>query len=838
MYILAPHQIEVSGFIPEDSPGNCPYPEARSREARFWRCGPRRAKFIAESVWTVKKYLEALGSGLVIRIGHYGEEIRRVAQQLQGQGLGVGAVWMTAEEGTEEKEDEKKVMEVCEEIGAEVRFWTDEKFFIDDRDLSLSSPQDLPDVFTTYRKSMEPLRSKPRPMIPAPAVSSLPSFFPSLPPLESPFAVPDTEDEFVEAMVRPVRAFLPQLTQPKGQSSVPFSGDDQEKCEEVEAPALPTGTVNAHPFLGGEGNAHARLRETIHSGIAPLYKSTRNGLLGVDFSMKISAYLAHGCLTARQVHWALMDYELGEWNWNKWGQKTGLLPFHGATGQEWESMGAAGGKEVPSGPRDVRTPDDVSKLEGYGEGENEGTAAVRFELLWRDYMRLCGRKFGARLFALNGFRQEKKVIWKKISLPRRQPNPRKVAEAASNSSASMGGQAQIVNGSRYTPTRKVSPKMIHRGSPSLQPTVHVLKRCLHGTTGQSLIDATARELLTTGYTSNRARQNFASFLTKHLGIDWRLGAEWYECCLIDYDVNSNWANWQYVAGVGNDPRGESRIFNPVKQGFDYDPQGTYVKAWVPELRSLFQTEREQARTETGGTGDEGAAADKTQQPIKGLENILQPCTTSRDEWAQLGWEDMSWEKKEMWERPVLHIDFMVEGKPGLSGRAFKKRGFSRAEGGGPGGGRRGFSSGRAGYGGGGHGYSISGYWNNRSGSGGVHSSGNGSSGESGPDGYGGCGRGGGGRRWHQRFQGPPTQPGRWVWNGGPKAGMAPGNYPREGTGRGAEYNMAAMMGGCYYGGVSFISGPSAYGMYPANNGDICQNGGYVGNFPQYGMQWY
>ena len=132
VYILAPHQIEVSGFIPEDSPGNCPYPEARSREGRFWRCGPQRAKFIAESVWTVKKYLETLGSGLVIRIGHYGEEIRRVAQQLQGQGLSVGAVWMTAEEGTEEKEDEKKIMEVCKEIGAEVRFWTDEKFFIDE----------------------------------------------------------------------------------------------------------------------------------------------------------------------------------------------------------------------------------------------------------------------------------------------------------------------------------------------------------------------------------------------------------------------------------------------------------------------------------------------------------------------------------------------------------------------------------------------------------------------------------------------------------------------------------------------------------------------------------
>ncbi|KAK1074165.1 hypothetical protein LTR48_009324, partial [Friedmanniomyces endolithicus] len=80
--------------------------------------------------------------------------------------------------------------------------------------------------------------------------------------------------------------------------------------------------------------------------------------------------------------------------------------------------------------------------------------------------------------------------------------------------------------------------------------------------------------------------NVASYLTKHLGIDWRLGAEWYECNLIDYDVHSNWGNWQYVAGVGNDPRGDARVFNPVKQAVDYDAHGEYIRAWVPELRGL------------------------------------------------------------------------------------------------------------------------------------------------------------------------------------------------------------------------------------------------------------
>jgi len=86
-----------------------------------------------------------------------------------------------------------------------------------------------------------------------------------------------------------------------------------------------------------------------------------------------------------------------------------------------------------------------------------------------------------------------------------------------------------------------------------QTTRQKLLRFRAGTTGTGLIDASLRELFRTGYTSNRTRQNVASFLSKRLNIDWRVGAEWYECMLVDYDCASNWGNWQYVAGVGNDP---------------------------------------------------------------------------------------------------------------------------------------------------------------------------------------------------------------------------------------------------------------------------------------------
>ncbi len=106
-----------------------------------------------------------------------------------------------------------------------------------------------------------------------------------------------------------------------------------------------------------------------------------------------------------------------------------------------------------------------------------------------------------------------------------------------------------------------------------------------GTTGFPLVDANMRELAATGFMSNRGRQNVASFLTKNLGINWQMGAEWFESLLIDYDVCSNWGNWNYTAGVGNDARG-FRYFNIPKQSRDYDPQGAYIRHWLPELTSI------------------------------------------------------------------------------------------------------------------------------------------------------------------------------------------------------------------------------------------------------------
>ena len=119
-----------------------------------------------------------------------------------------------------------------------------------------------------------------------------------------------------------------------------------------------------------------------------------------------------------------------------------------------------------------------------------------------------------------------------------------------------------------------------------------------GQTGYPVVDANMQELLATGYLSNRGRQIVASFLTKNLGIDWRMGAEWFQSQLIDHDVSSNWGNWNYAAGVGNDARG-FRFFHPIKQSEQYDPRGEYVRHWLPVLKNLDNETVHQPWTRSG-----------------------------------------------------------------------------------------------------------------------------------------------------------------------------------------------------------------------------------------------
>jgi len=156
-------------------------------------------------------------------------------------------------------------------------------------------------------------------------------------------------------------------------------------------------------------------------------------------------------------------------------------------------------------------------------GANESTYWLVFELLWRDYFRFMMKKYSNKFFQQSGI-QDKRISVNKHN-------------------------------------------------------IQMLDSWINGTTGVDFVDANMLELKLTGFMSNRGRQNVASYLCNDLKLDWRYGAAYFEQQLIDYDVSSNWGNWAYLAGVGNDPRG-NRYFNIDKQAQDYDRDKSYRKLWL------------------------------------------------------------------------------------------------------------------------------------------------------------------------------------------------------------------------------------------------------------------
>ena len=228
-------------------------------------------------------------------------------------------------------------------------------------------------------------------------------------------------------------------------------------------------------YQGGETAGLARLHYYLwETNLVKTYKETRNGMIGGDYSSKFSAWLSQGCLSPKMVYLQLKKYE-----------------------QE--------------------------------RGANESTYWLFFELLWRDFFRLLGKKYGNRIFLRGGIQDK--------------PNKH------------------------------------------LKNNYELFEIWANGQTGVPFIDANMRELNATGFMSNRGRQNVASFLVKDLKVNWQMGAEYFESMLLDYDPCSNWCNWNYVAGIGSDPR-EDRYFNILTQARNYDPQGQYVRLWCPELQEV------------------------------------------------------------------------------------------------------------------------------------------------------------------------------------------------------------------------------------------------------------
>lgn len=155
---------------------------------------------------------------------------------------------------------------------------------------------------------------------------------------------------------------------------------------------------------------------------------------------------------------------------------------------------------------------------------NESTYWLFFELLWREYFHWYAWRHGTRLFAFDGVRQQRPLT------------------------------------SHYAQR---------------------LRAWESGETGYAIVDACMRQLSATGWMSNRGRQLVASCLVHELELDWRYGATWFEQQLVDYDLGSNYGNWQYLAGVGADPRGHRR-FDLEKQTRMYDPNREFIRHWGSE----------------------------------------------------------------------------------------------------------------------------------------------------------------------------------------------------------------------------------------------------------------
>lgn len=132
LHAFAADQIEVSGFLSPDAERS-PYNEARSQVGGFWRCGQLRSKFIAECIWDLNTDLKSVGSGLEIRVGLIKDVIASVLDGYKGrEDAEIYGLWMTSEEGWEEKEDEKNLGNLLKQEGKEFRSWTDEKYLIDE----------------------------------------------------------------------------------------------------------------------------------------------------------------------------------------------------------------------------------------------------------------------------------------------------------------------------------------------------------------------------------------------------------------------------------------------------------------------------------------------------------------------------------------------------------------------------------------------------------------------------------------------------------------------------------------------------------------------------------
>lgn len=383
----------------------------------FKRTEKYRAQFLRETIEALQKELEKLNITLFV----YHEKPEVIIPKLV-KSFGIQNIFLQAEW----TRDENRVLDaVIAAVPALVHFESQyAQFLFHPDDIPYDSPMAVPQVFTEFRKKCEKYGAI-RPVLPIPK-----------PMQKSNLAENDTT--------------VPSL-QTLGLSD--FEMD----------------TRTAFPFKGGEPSALERINHYFwETKKLACYKKTRNGLIGIDYSSKLSAWLANGSVSPKTIYWEVKRFEREE-------------------------------------------------------TKNQDTYWLIFELIWRDFFKYISLKHGDTIFHKGGI-LNKEYRWE----------------------YAVGKRKQWIN----------------------------------GTTPEPFVNANMKELANTGWMSNRGRQNVASFWAKEWEQDWRCGAAYFESMLIDYDVHSNWGNWMYNSGVGNDPR--DRKFNIARQADMYDAQGKFQRLWLQD----------------------------------------------------------------------------------------------------------------------------------------------------------------------------------------------------------------------------------------------------------------
>lgn len=413
------HDNALLSFVPPDAEMILPVYIVNPVQYATTKYGfPKTAKFrklfIHQGITALQENLRKMGSSLIVASGTPADVLKKLADI-----TGADTLFFTREHTAEELREEEDVRKALPVI--EIKTF-EQRSLIHPADLPFMLSR-LPDVFTPFRKEVEK-NLKIRQPLPVPYI---------LPPI--PAELHDYHDDY-SALGEVEYA----MTDDRGVMT--FNGSEEAGLKRLNYYFFETKAISS-------------------------YKRTRNGLLGPDYSSKLSPWLATGALSPRLIYSELKRFE-----------------------QE--------------------------------HGSNESTYLLLFELLWRDYFRFVAMKYGGLIFQRQGIR-------------------------------GTGANLQI-NKSAFT-------------------------RWAEAETGEPFIDANMTELYQTGFMSNRGRQNTASFLINNLKGDWLAGASYFESRLIDYDPCSNWGNWMYLAGAGNDPR-ENRVFNIARQVSMYDPHGEYISHWL------------------------------------------------------------------------------------------------------------------------------------------------------------------------------------------------------------------------------------------------------------------